>query len=161
MRPRAEHSLRLSAELKELAREFEVRAVTLGEIVDTLGERATGLILVVLSLPRSELEVAARAAGLGIAREAFIDRAYDADGTLVPRDREGAVLHGPRQLALRALRIAREGAVETIDGDEIEVTADSLCVHGDNAEAREIVLSTRQVLVANGYSVDSFVTGRK
>lgn len=51
MRPRAEHSLPLSAELKELAREFEVRAVTLGEIVDTLGERATGLMLVVLSLP--------------------------------------------------------------------------------------------------------------
>jgi UPF0271 protein len=117
--------------------------------------------LVVLSLPRSELEVAARAAGLGIAREAFIDRAYDADGTLVPRDREGAVLHGPRQLALRALRIAREGAVETIDGDEIEVTADSLCVHGDNDEAREIVLSTRQVLLANGYSVASFVAIRK
>jgi UPF0271 protein len=128
-------------------------------LAECIGDVDAGLV--VLSLPRSELEVAARAAGLGTAREAFIDRAYDADGMLVPRDRDGAVLHGPRQLAIRALRIASEGTVETIDGDEIEITAESLCVHGDNDEAREIVLATRQVLLANGYSVDSFVASRK
>jgi UPF0271 protein len=119
--------------------------------------RDIGAGLWVLSLPQSEMESAARAAGLATAREAFIDRAYQSDGTLVPRDQPGSVLTGAHYLAIRALRIARDGFVETIDGEDFEIGADSLCVHGDSAEALEIVLGTRALLMEHGFSIRAFV----
>lgn len=112
--------------------------------------------LCVLSPPQGELESAARAAGLRTAREAFIDRAYDSDGSLVARDEPGAVLTGAEELAARAVRIARDGLVEAIDGHDIDIAADSLCVHGDSPNALAIVMSARAALVENGFSIRGF-----
>lgn len=78
-------------------------------------------------------------AGLKVINEAFADRAYNDNGTLVSRKLEGAVLHDPEKIARRAARMVRENIVETIDGNEIKLKVDSLCVHGDTPEAIEIV----------------------
>jgi UPF0271 protein len=120
--------------------------------------RDVGLHLCVLSPPQGELESAARAAGLRVAREAFIDRAYDSDGSLVARSEFGAVLTGAEELAARAVRIARDGLVEAIDGHDIDIAADSLCVHSDSPDALAVVMCARAALVTHGFSIRGFCT---
>ena len=112
--------------------------------------------LVVLTLPASAIERASRAAALTTAREGFIDRAYMRDGTLAPRERDGAVLHDAESLAARAVTIALGKNVETIDGGSIEIDAQSLCVHGDSRNALGIVRLARARLEASGFSVRPF-----
>ncbi|HEY8513917.1 MAG TPA: 5-oxoprolinase subunit PxpA [Candidatus Binatia bacterium] len=77
----------------------------------------------------------ARAAGLVAVAEAFADRAYLEDGTLAPRTLPGAVIEDPRRTAERAVRLACEGRIETLDGDELALEADTLCLHGDTPGA--------------------------
>ena len=112
--------------------------------------------LVVLTLPGSALGEAARQAGLSVAREAFIDRAYMNDGTLVPRAREGAVIHDSSQAAMRAVTMVRSRRVTTIDGTEIGIDAESFCVHGDSVNALETVSEARRQLEEAGFSVEPF-----
>ncbi|MYW04110.1 5-oxoprolinase subunit PxpA, partial [Streptomyces sp. SID3343] len=87
--------------------------------------------LPVLGLPGSRLLDAARAAELPAVAEAFADRAYTAQATLVPRREPGAVVHDGDLVVARALSIAREGAVVALTGERIGVSARSLCLHGD------------------------------
>jgi len=91
--------------------------------------------------------------GLKVVYEAFPDRAYTPEGTLVPRSQEGAVIHDPAQVAERALLMAKEGKVVAIDGSVIELEVQTLCVHGDNPSAVELVRSIRQGLEAEGIQV--------
>jgi UPF0271 protein len=109
------------------------------------------LCLVALAGPGGEVirRVAAEE-GLRVASEAFADRAYAADGRLVPRGREGAVIHDPEVVAARCLRMATEGVVESIDGREVRLRAHTICVHGDTAGAVELVAKIVQVLAAGG-----------
>lgn len=102
------------------------------------------------------LELAERD-GLGIATEAFADRAYAADGTLVPRTATGSVLHDPEVIAARAVRLADEGRVTAIDGAEITVRAQSLCVHGDTQGAVAIATAVRDALETAGVRLAPFV----
>jgi UPF0271 protein len=106
------------------------------------------LILVVLASSKREflLEIGKRH-GIGIAFEAFPDRAYNKDGSLVSRREKGAVIQDHEIVAKRALRMALEGKVVAIDGTEIELKADTLCVHGDNPAAVEMVKRIRRKLV--------------
>lgn len=113
--------------------------------------------LPVLGLPGSAWLRLAEEAGLTVVREAFADRAYNLDGTLVSRREEGAVLHDSDQIAERCVRMAVEHEVEAIDGSVIEVDAGSLCVHGDNAEAVTTAARVRQRLDEAGVTVRSFV----
>ncbi|MDP9178187.1 MAG: LamB/YcsF family protein [Gemmatimonadota bacterium] len=113
--------------------------------------------LVLLGLADSTMIYAAEQARLSVACEAFADRAYLANGTLLPRDRAGAVLHDDRLVAQRALTIARDNYVLTVDGVRLQVKADSLCIHGDNPAALALVKATRTVLEAHGFSIRSFV----
>lgn len=113
--------------------------------------------LVLLGLARSTLIYEGEHAGLTVASEAFADRAYLPNGTLLPRDRAGAVLHDDHLVADRALTIARDNYVWTVDGVRLQVKADSLCIHGDNPAALALVKSTRTVLEAHGFSIRSFV----
>jgi 5-oxoprolinase (ATP-hydrolysing) subunit A len=109
--------------------------------------------LAVVGLPGSLfLELAGRA-GLAVRREAFADRGYRPDGTLVPRGRPGAVLHDPAQVAARAVRMVRDGVVEADDGTLVEVRCDSLCVHGDTPGAVAIARAVREALEAAGVTV--------
>ncbi len=112
--------------------------------------------LVMLGLPCSRALDAASAAGLATAAEAFADRAYEADGTLVPRTRPGAVLHDPDEVARRMLRLATEGVVEAVDGSLVPVRADSICVHGDTPDAVAMAERVRAVLTAAGVRVAPF-----
>jgi UPF0271 protein len=112
------------------------------------------LILVVLaSSHRDTLREMGKQYGIRIAFEAFPDRAYSREGTLVSRREKGAVLHDHERVAQRALKMALEGRVIAIDGTEIELQADTLCVHGDNPSAVEMVKRIREVLMAHGVEV--------
>lgn len=107
-----------------------------------------GLILV--APPGSALAAAGERAGLRVAREAFVDRGYAADGTLIPRGHPGAVIDDPRQAARQALALASEGRVRSVGGVDVSVPADTLCLHGDHPRALEIALAVREALAAAG-----------
>ncbi|MFX5747842.1 LamB/YcsF family protein, partial [Acinetobacter baumannii] len=72
---------------------------------------------------------------LPFVHEAFLDRGYTARGCLVPRDQPGALIDDPARVADRALRLAREGTVDAVDGTTLTVDAVSLCLHGDTPAA--------------------------
>jgi UPF0271 protein len=109
--------------------------------------------LIVVGLANSELIKAALEAGQPVAREAFADRAYEADGSLRSRRLPGAVLHDADQAAEQAVRIARDGLVVAWGGQEVPVQAETLCVHGDTPTALTIVQAIRQALVEAGVDV--------
>lgn len=87
------------------------------------------------AIPGSRLHEAGETAGLTVIREAFADRAYLGDGSLVPRSRPGAVIHDADLVADRMVRLVTEGLVETIDGEDIAVVADTICIHSDTPGA--------------------------
>ncbi|MGH8794544.1 MAG: LamB/YcsF family protein [Stackebrandtia sp.] len=112
--------------------------------------------LPVLCLPDSLLLRLARAAGLRVVAEAFADRAYTADGRLVPRRTPGAVLHDVDAVARRCLRLAVDGEVESVDGPTVSVRAQSICVHGDTPQAVDIAREVRRRLIENGARLAPF-----
>ena len=91
--------------------------------------------LPILGLPGSEVLRLAEAAGLRAVTEAFADRAYNPDGTLVSRTLPGAVLHDHAEVTEHVLRMASDSAVRTIDGSILKIRAESICVHGDSPGA--------------------------
>ena len=115
-------------------------------------DRALVLVGLAGSLAMRE---AAAAAGLRFAAEAFVDRAYDARGRLVPRSRPGAVTSDPAAAAAAALRLARDRTVVAIDGREVAVEADTLCLHGDNPRALDVARAVREALSGAGVSVQA------
>ena len=113
--------------------------------------------LPVLGLPGSRLLAAARAAGLTGVPEAFADRAYTEEGTLVPRGQEGAVVSDPEAVVERSLDLARDRAVTARSGARIDVEARSLCLHGDTLGAVELARRVRERLESSGVRVEAFV----
>lgn len=109
--------------------------------------------LVVYAAAGSALVAAARAVGLMVAEEAFPDRQYAADGTLVPRSRADAVIDATAEVAARAVRLATAGRVASIDGRDIVVPADTLCIHGDAPRAVAVAHAVRAALVAAGVRI--------
>ncbi|MGC9398759.1 MAG: LamB/YcsF family protein [Anaerolineae bacterium] len=109
--------------------------------------------LIVVTLPGSALADAARHQGLRVAREGFADRAYQADGSLVPRSEAGAVIHDPAQAAARAVQMVTQGEIQTLGGVTIPLEIDTLCVHGDTPDAVSIAAELRQVLEAAGVTI--------
>jgi UPF0271 protein len=101
------------------------------------------------------LRRAAESEGLRFAAEAFADRAYDAAGGLVPRSRPGALVTDPASAAARALRIVRDRSVASIDGAEVPVEAETLCLHGDNPHALAVARAVREALEGAGVSVQA------
>lgn len=91
--------------------------------------------LVLYAPPRSALAAAGRAIGLRVAIEAFADRAYEPDGTLVPRGQPGAVIVSVEEVVTRAMQMATERTVVAVDGSTIQIDADTLCIHGDTPGA--------------------------
>jgi len=99
---------------------------------------------------------AAEEAGVRFVREAFVDRGYRSDGTLVPRTDPGALLSDDGEIAARAVRMVTEGRVVAADGTDIPVGVDSLCVHGDTPGAVAMALAVRDALAEAGVSVEPF-----
>jgi 5-oxoprolinase (ATP-hydrolysing) subunit A len=117
----------------------EERAAAVVEVAARFG-------LPVLALPGSVLLARAAAAGLGVRREFFADRAYDDAGRLVPRSEPGAVIDDPAAVERRVRTLVVDGVVTTVGGSRLAVQADSICVHGDTAEAPTLARVVRAVL---------------
>lgn len=112
--------------------------------------------LKLVCLANSPLIGWAREAGLNCVAEAFADRAYTAQGTLVSRNRPGAVLHDVELIAQRMVRLAQEGVIETEDGQLINLQADSICVHGDSPDAVGIARAVKNRLLDAGVQLRVF-----
>jgi UPF0271 protein len=112
--------------------------------------------LVLLGLAGSLMIDCARAVGVAAAEEAFADRAYSVDGTLVSRNVPGSVLTDPAIISARAVRMMTAGEVETLGGETIRLRADSLCVHGDTPGAFDIVRAVRRALTDRGVTLAPF-----
>jgi len=125
------------------------------DVIAAIREIDAGLGLVALA--GSPLIDWARAAGLRVVAEAFADRAYEPDGSLVSRRKPGAVLHDPQEVAARMLRLAQEGVVTAIDGSTVRIEAESVCVHGDSPGAVEMARQVRLRLEGAGVVIRPFV----
>ena len=112
--------------------------------------------LTLLVLSGAPIVEQARGEGLRVACEAFADRAYNPDGSLVNRRLPGAVLHEPTLIAQRMIRLASEGLIEAVDGSLISLQADSICVHGDSPAAVVTAQHLRTVFQAHGVQLRSF-----
>ena len=109
--------------------------------------------LVLLALSGSEMLLAAEKAGLRAASEVFADRGYQPDGTLVPRSQPGAMITDETLAIERVVRMVTEGVVTAIDGTDIPLRTDSICVHGDGEKALLFVRRIRAALEAKGVAL--------
>ena len=109
--------------------------------------------LVLLALSGSSWITIAKQLGLRVASEIFADRALNTDGTLVSRSSPGSVLHDVDEVAERSLQMVQKGVTTAITGEEIEVDADSICIHGDTPGAVDMAIAIRQKFEAEGVEV--------
>jgi UPF0271 protein len=111
--------------------------------------------LILFGLPDSELLKAGRAEHLRVVAEAFADRAYEADGSLVSRRKPGSVIHDASAVVARAVRMAKEGTVTAVDGTVLTLAPDTICVHSDTPGADDLAARLRAALDAAGVSVSA------
>lgn len=123
-------------------------AQSIAEAVRSLDK---GLILVVLA--GSAWVNIAKEQGLRVAGEAFADRAYSADGSLVPRSQPGAVIKDKKEVAERVIGMIEEGRVKAITGEDVIIKADTICLHGDTPGAVELAIHLRSALGDRGIKV--------
>nr|WP_306422777.1 5-oxoprolinase subunit PxpA [Paenarthrobacter aurescens] len=100
-----------------------------------------------------ELAVASRAAGLDVAIVGIVDRAYQEDGTLVPRSQPGAVLHDAAEIVERTIRMVVEGKIRCANGADLDIDVDTLLLHGDNAGAVDLARKIRAELISAGVRI--------
>lgn len=115
--------------------------------------------LVLMALSGAPIVEQARRAGLTVVCEVFADRAYNADGSLVSRRLPGSVIHDPAEVAQRMVRLVTGGTITAIDGSEIALEAQSICVHGDTPAAVAIARSLCEALAASGIDLRPFAGG--
>lgn len=109
--------------------------------------------LVLYGLSGSELLAAGREAGLVTASEVFADRTYQRDGSLTPRRQPGAVITDMEQSIRQVIRMVKEGNVMSLDGAEVPLKADTVCIHGDGAGAAAFAAELGRRLKAEGIEV--------
>ena len=148
----AAHGTRLShlAPHGRLGNLVATRADYAGAVVDAVA--AVDPSLAVLAQDGC-LADAARARGLSVGIVGIADRAYQADGTLVPRTEPGAVIHDAEEIAARTVRIVTEGRLVAADGSSVEVHADTILLHGDNPTAVANARAVRDALLAAGVEI--------
>jgi len=118
--------------------------------------RAYDSSLTLMTKPDGSAAELARAAGMRVVSEAYADRAYGADGALVPRGTPGAVLTDPAEVADRAVRMVQAGSVRAVDGTQVRLDARSLCIHGDTAGAVQLARAVRRALEQAGVALAPF-----
>lgn len=109
--------------------------------------------IIVLGFANSEMIKVANEIGLKAAHEVYADRAYQDSGLLVPRNQPGAVIHDKDIAVNRVISMVKNGIVQSINGKELPVRVDSICVHGDNPDALEMVHSIRSALINSGVMI--------
>ena len=116
--------------------------------------------IILMALSGSLISTLAKEKGLRVAEEVFADRAYNSDKTLVDRSIPGAMIQDKEESVKRIKKMVLEGKVTTIDGKEIDIDADSICVHGDNPQAINFVKYIRESLEKEGIqfkSINQFI----
>ena len=129
------------------ARDAELAGVVVTAI------RSIDSSLMLFGLAGSALLAAAEGAGLRAVSETFADRAYKADGSLLPRSQPGSVVHDEAAVADRAVAMARDGTVIAVDGSRIAIRADTICIHGDTPGAVALAQRIRDAFFAAGIRV--------
>lgn len=109
--------------------------------------------LVLFGLAGSELVKTGEEKGLIVAQEVFADRTYQPDGTLTPRTKENALIHDTQIAINRVIRMIKEGKVAAVDGADVKIKADTVCVHGDSPKALEFVTELKQALILENISI--------
>jgi UPF0271 protein len=109
--------------------------------------------LILITLAGSLCAQVASAAGLRVAREVFPDRAYLSNGQLAPRSMAGAVIQDPERVEERVLKLVKTGKMASIDGQQVALDMDTLCVHGDNPGAWKLAKTIRETLESFGVCV--------
>lgn len=109
--------------------------------------------MILVGLARSAWIEAGEEIGLKVAREVFADRALNPDGTLVPRSQPGAVIEDPEQVIAASLKMVLEQKATAVDGNEIPVRADTICLHGDTPGAVELARKLRERMEEAGIQV--------
>lgn len=109
--------------------------------------------LVLFGLAGSELVMAGEEKGLVIAHEVFADRTYQPDGALTSRMHENALIHDTQVAINRVIRMIKEGKVAAVDGTDVLIKADTICIHGDSPKALEFVIELKQALIEENISM--------
>ncbi|UYZ22856.1 LamB/YcsF family protein [Mesobacillus jeotgali] len=109
--------------------------------------------LTLFGLAGSSLVKAGKERGLLVAEEVFADRTYQQDGSLTSRTQSNAMIHDPDLAISRVIRMIREGKVESVDGTDIEMKADTICIHGDEPQALHFAVKLKAALRAEGIQV--------
>ncbi len=136
------------------SRDLEL-AKNLYEAVMSLSDK---LIIVVIAGTRQQQ--AGEELGIPIAREIFADRAYNADGTLVSRSQPGAMVLDSELCAVNMLEAVQKGYIQSISGDKLAISPETICVHGDNREAIQIARAVRRSLESAGITIRPFGLGQ-
>ncbi len=128
-----------------------------GELAETVVRAVHSVdpTLMLFGLAGSVLLTAAERAGLRGVSEVFADRAYLPDGSLLPRQRPGSVMHNAAAVAVRAVGMARDAAVTAVDGSQVSVRADTICIHGDTPGAAALARRVRESLADAGITVSA------
>lgn len=134
--------------LYNMAARDEALAQAVAEAVFEVDSR-----LVLVGLADGRLIEAGLGAGLRVLHEVFADRTYQADGRLTPRSRPDAMIHDEATAVAQVLRMVREGRVTATDGSEVMIRADTLCLHGDTANAVGFARSVVAALTAAGVAI--------
>ena len=119
--------------------------------------RAISPDLALLAISGTELEDAARAAGIPVFSEIFADRGYTPEGRLVPRSQPGAMIHDPEIAAARLLSFLDSGLMPVVGGDPIRLAAQSICIHGDSPGAVAMARHIRSRLTTAGVAIAAFL----
>jgi len=127
------------------------------KLADAIAQAITSVDpkLILFAPDNTELARAGEAHGLQIAREVFADRNYLNDGWLVPRARPDALLRDPKEAAQRVLRMLREGKVRSVEGRDVDVRGETICVHGDTPGAVEFARELRSQLEGEGVRISA------
>jgi len=134
--------------LYNMAVRDESLAEAIGRAVASVDEK-----LLLFAPQNTALSRAGEKNGLQIAHEVFADRNYLSNGQLVPRTRPDALLHDPVEAVPRVIRMLREGKVRSIDGVDVDVRAETICLHGDNPEAVDFARELRSRLEKEGVTI--------
>ena len=140
--------VKLHGAMYNMAAKDPLLARAVAEAVASLGE---GIAL--MGLSGSEMLKAAHEAGVPVLSEVFADRGYRSDGSLVPRGQPGDLIRDEEEAASRVLRMIREGVVRSVEGVDVPIRADSVCVHGDGPKALAFAGKLRQELEKAGVEV--------